>query len=68
MTFWRGYIFKCKSLVFISFGDPYKLTELPFLKTYVNAYIKSDVTVRAALSACLGDAEFSGVSPVSIPK
>ena len=68
MTFWRGYIFKCKKLVFISFGDPYKLTELPFLKTYVNAYIKSDATVRAALSACLGDAEFSGVSPVSIPK
>ena len=68
MTFWRGYILGCKNFVFISFGDPYKLSELPFLKTCVNAYIKSDASVKAALSACLGEEEFSGVSPVSLPK
>jgi len=66
MPFWRGYIFKCRNLVFISFGDPYKLTELPFLKTYVNSYIKSGESVRAALRACLGEADFAGESPVQI--
>lgn len=65
MTFWRGYIFRCKKLVFLSFGDPYKLTELPFLRCYVNAYIKSDEALSAALAACLGEAPMQGISPVS---
>jgi len=66
MAFWRGYIFKCKKLIFLSFGDPYKLLELSFLKTYVNAYIKSDIAIKAAVAACLGETEMSGVSPISL--
>ena len=66
MTFWRGYIFKNKNLVFISLGDPYKLKELPFLKCYVNSYVKSKAAVSAAISACLGENEFSGKSPVKL--
>jgi len=65
MTFWRGYIFKCPKVVFISFGDPYKLKELSFLKTYMNAYIKSDISLKAAVAACLGETEIIGCSPVS---
>ena len=68
MTFWRGYVFKCKKTVFISFGDPYKLSELPFLRTYVNSYIKSEASVRATLAACLGEAEMTGRSPVKLPE
>ena len=66
ITFWRGYIFKNKNLVFISLGDPYKLKELPFLKCYVNSYVKSKAAVSAAISACLGENEFSGKSPVKL--
>ena len=68
MAFWRGYIFKCKNLAFVSFGDPYKLREMPFLRTYVNAYIRSDAAVKAAVSCCLGESEFSGESPVAIER
>lgn len=66
MTFWRGYIFKNKNLVFVSFGDPYKLTELPFLKTYINAYVKSGVTARAVVDCCLEEKKFCGKSPVNL--
>ncbi len=66
MTFWRGYIFKNKNLVFVSFGDPYKLTELPFLQTYINAYTKSTSAARAVVDASLGVKEFVGKSPVKI--
>ena len=66
MTFWRGYIFKNKNLVFTSFGDPYKLYELPFLKTYVNAYVKSRAAVNAVVDCCLGESEFLGKSPVRL--
>ena len=66
MTFWRGYIFKNKNLVFISVGDPYKLTELPFLKCYVNSYAKSKVALEAAIAACFGEKKFTGKSPVKL--
>ena len=64
MSFWRAYILKCKHFAFISFGDPYKLIELPFLKTYVNAYSASREVVSSAVKACFGECPFEGVSPV----
>ena len=67
MTFWRGYIFKNRNLVFTSFGDPYKLGELPFLKTYINSYIKSSAAVKATISACFGEKDFVGKSPIEFP-
>ncbi len=66
MTFWRGYIFKNKNVVFVSFGDPYKLTELPFLKTYINAYIKSRAAAKAVIERTFGEKEFEGKSPVKL--
>ena len=67
MTFWRGYIFQNQNTVFVSFGDPYKTVELPFLRTVVNAYYNSSEVAMATANACLGEAEFLGVSPVKIP-
>lgn len=67
MSFWRGYLFKNPNVIFTSFGDPYKLLELPFLKTYVNAYASSLSTARAVVDACLGEAPFLGKNPISIP-
>ncbi len=66
MTFWRGYIFKNKNVIFISFGDPYKLTELPFIKTYINAYIRSGAAAEAVLERVLGEKNFEGRSPVKL--
>ena len=66
MAFWRAYMFKNKNVATISFGDPYKIFELPFLRTYVNAYAPSDSTVRTAIRACLGELEFKGKSPVRL--
>jgi beta-N-acetylhexosaminidase len=66
MTFWRGYIFRCKNVVFVSFGDPYKLYELPFLRSYVNAYASGESVVKAVVDCALGDAEFLGKSPVRL--
>ena len=67
MTFWRGYIFQNQNTVFVSFGDPYKTVELPFLRTCVNSYYNSRAVAKATVDACLGDAPFLGISPVEIP-
>jgi hypothetical protein len=67
MTFWRGYVLQNPNVVFVSFGDPYKTVELPFLKTVVNAYYNSSEVAKATIEACLGNAEFLGTSPVNIP-
>ena len=67
MAFWRGYIFKNKNVIFTSFGDPYRLLELPFLKTYINAYIVSEAAAKAVVDACLGDIPFLGKNPINIP-
>lgn len=68
MTFWRGYVFKGQNLVFISFGDPYKLYDVPFIKTYVNAYHGNENSVKAAIEACFGEIDFMGKSPVDVNK
>lgn len=67
MAFWRGYALRGRNVVFISFGDPYKLYDLPFLHTYINAYSPSDSSIRAAVKAVLGKIPFAGKSPVSLP-
>ena len=66
MAFWRAYILKNKNVVCISLGDPYKLYELPFLRTYVNAYSPSKNSLHSAIRACLGEIPFNGKSPVSL--
>jgi beta-N-acetylhexosaminidase len=54
-------------LVAVSFGTPYLLRDLPFLKTYVAAYGGQPVTQVAAARALFGEAAFSGRLPVTIP-
>ena len=66
MVFWRGYSLQHPKFVFVSFGDPYKLYELPFLRTYVNAYSSSHFTQRAFVELLLGEIEPKGKSPVEL--
>lgn len=62
--FWRGYIFRSPRLVCTSFGDPYKLYDMPFLKTYINAYSGTDESQRAAAKVIMGQIPPMGKSPV----
>ncbi len=64
MTFWRGYILHHPRFIFTSFGDPYKLYDMPYLKTYINAFSFSDASQRAAARVVLGLLEAQGKNPV----
>lgn len=66
MPFWRGVAIDHPCVIFTSFGDPYKLYELPFLKTYVNAYSSSYFTQSAFVEVLLGETEAVGKSPVEL--
>lgn len=50
--------------VFVSFGNPYHLYDVPRVQTYINAYTASDATFTAVLDRILGKETFSGKSPV----
>lgn len=64
--FWRGYIFNAKRLICTSFGDPYKLYDMPFLKTYINAYCDTPECQRAAAAVILGKIAPLGKNPVAL--
>lgn len=50
--------------VFVSFGNPYHLADVPRVKTYINAYkFKPDV-IDAVVGKLLGRSAFTGISPV----
>jgi len=66
MAFWRGVVVDHPCVIFTSFGDPYKLYEFPFLKTYINAYSHDEATFRAYIKAILGENEIQGKSPVAL--
>lgn len=64
MTFWRGLIFKHPKVVFSSLGDPYKLYELPFLKTYINTFSTTKESQEALVKVILGEIDAKGKNPV----
>lgn len=63
--FWRGAVLQHPKVIFTSFGDPYKIHDFPYLKTYINAYSSSPATQRAFIKAIFGEIPFAGKSPVS---
>lgn len=66
MAFWRGVAVDHPCVIFTSFGDPYKLYELPFLRTYVNAYSAAAETMKAFVKVLLGEKPAVGKSPVEL--
>lgn len=56
-----------KPTVAVSFGNPYLLREVPFLKTYLAAYGIQPVMQVAAVRALFGETPISGKLPVTIP-
>lgn len=66
MVFWRGVAVDHPCVIFTSFGDPYKLYELPFLRTYVNAYSAAAESMSAFVKVLLGEKPAVGKSPVEL--
>lgn len=66
MVLWRGYVLQHPRLVVTSFGDPYKLYDMPYLKTYINAFSFSEASQRAAARVILGKIKPQGKSPVGL--
>lgn len=57
--------FSCElPTLFISFGNPYHLFDVPKIPTYINAYTASPATIAATIDRLLGHAAFTGTSPV----
>ncbi len=65
-VFWRGYSLKHPRLIFTSFGDPYKLYDFPFLKTYINTFSYQECSMKAFVKALLGEYETTAKNPVSL--
>jgi beta-N-acetylhexosaminidase len=56
-----------KSIVGISFGDPYLLLSFRGLRTYVVAYGDMPALQQAAARALLGEIDVTGRLPISLP-
>ena len=50
--------------VYVSFGNPFDLYDVPMMKTYVNAYTGTHTVIDAVLDKLTGKSAFWGVSPV----
>ena len=64
--FWRGYALKHPHMIFTSFGDPYKLYDFPFLKTYINAFSYQESSMRAFVEVLLGEKPMTAKNPVKL--
>jgi beta-N-acetylhexosaminidase len=56
-----------KKVILISFNNPYLISKFPDVRTYINTYSNTTFSQEAALKAMLGDIEFKGKLPISIP-
>lgn len=50
--------------VFVSFGNPYYLLDVPHMRTFINAYAGSRAAIKAVIRKLTGGSEFVGISPV----
>lgn len=64
--FWRGYIFTHPCVIFTSFGDPYKIYDFPYLRTYINAFSEAEGVQRGFVRVLLGEAEPTAKNPVAL--
>ncbi len=66
MPFWRGYMLTHPCVIFTSFGDPYKLYDYPYLKTYVNAHSNDISAQKGFVKVLLGEIEPKAINPVTL--
>ena len=48
--------------LFISLGNPYHLFDVPYIKTYINAYAYTETILDSLIDKLAGRQEFLGVS------
>lgn len=63
---WRGYILKHPHVIFTSFGNPYKLYDYPYMKTYINTFSYTKSSMRAFVRVLLGEIEMTAKNPISL--
>lgn len=63
----RGLLADEVPVVFVSFGSPYLLAEIPELRTYVCAFGHAESTLRATAAALLGEIDVGGKLPITLP-
>ena len=64
MVLWRAYVLQHPGFIFLSFGDPYKLYDFPYLKEYVNVFSFTDESQVAAGKLILGEIKEKAKNPV----
>jgi beta-N-acetylhexosaminidase len=64
--FWESFWPEHPCVVFTSFGDPYKLYEMPSVPNMINVYGSSPCSQRAAVKVWLGEIPPQGKSPVEL--
>ncbi len=67
MMLWSALWIEHPNVVITSFGDPYKLWEMPSVPNMINAYDSSPSTQRAAVKVWLGEIKPVGKSPIQLP-
>jgi len=50
--------------IFVSFGSPYHLVDVPRVPTYINAYVGNGIVIKKTIEKLLGKSKFNGVNPV----
>ena len=50
--------------VFVSLENPYHLLDFPRVKTFINCYSSSDITIKALIEKLCGRSPFKGANPV----
>lgn len=50
--------------LFVSFGSPYHLADVPRIPAFLNAYAASEIIAKAVVEKITGESEFCGQSPV----
>ncbi len=50
--------------VFISLQNPYHLVDVPHVRTYINCYNNSLLTIEALVDKLVGRDDFTGISPI----
>ncbi len=64
MVLWRGYLLQHPKLVTVSFGEPYKLFDMPYLKTYINAFSHTEESQRAVAKIVMGQIKAVAKNPI----
>ncbi|NOU36793.1 MAG: hypothetical protein HOO88_08490 [Kiritimatiellaceae bacterium] len=65
-VFWTGFWHDRENVIFTSFGDPYKLAEIPFVPNYINCYSNTPASQREAVRVWMGESPGNGHVPTSL--